>query len=263
MSFEERVFHFPFLQFVPELCRVMEIISEAPFLFSDYLISEAGRVSYDPLGVHPVWGTPSQAPIGEGQKGTPKISITTLWTSFVNILLTSLHGRGLPVASQSIFGEKLLLPPDPTNVEHQQWVKIGQKIPGGLLWLSTRTRPDLSYSVSSAAQVLNKDIELLKVRLRHLLQYVNTTQSLGLLYPYPRDGEMTNFTVYSDAFPLHLPENSHNPAIPFVSPLVIPDTSFTGGHPLMSSEVQKRGKLVREVRGPKDKTNRRERDALS
>ena len=33
--------------------------------------------------------------------------------------------------------------------------------------------------------------------------------------------------------------------------------------PLMSSEVQKRGKLVREVRGPKDKTNGHERDALS
>ena len=33
--------------------------------------------------------------------------------------------------------------------------------------------------------------------------------------------------------------------------------------PLMSSEEQKRGKLVREVGGPKDKTNGRERDALS
>ena len=53
-------------------------------------------------------------------------------------------------------------------------VKIGQKILGGLLWLSTRTCPDLSYSVSSAAQVLTKDIELLKVKLRHLLQYLNT-----------------------------------------------------------------------------------------
>ena len=31
----------------------------------------------------------------------------------------------------------------------------------------------------------------------------------------------------------------------------------------MSSEVQKRGKLVREVRGPRDKTNGRDRDALS
>ena len=54
------------------------------------------------------------------------------------------------------------------NFEHQNWVKIGQKILGRLLWLSTRTRPDLSYSVPSASQVLTKDIELLKVKLRHL-----------------------------------------------------------------------------------------------
>ena len=33
--------------------------------------------------------------------------------------------------------------------------------------------------------------------------------------------------------------------------------------PLMFSEVQKRGELVREVRGPKDKTNGRDKDALS
>ena len=33
--------------------------------------------------------------------------------------------------------------------------------------------------------------------------------------------------------------------------------------PLMSSEVQKRGKLVREIMGPKVKTNGRARDALS
>ena len=33
--------------------------------------------------------------------------------------------------------------------------------------------------------------------------------------------------------------------------------------PLMSSEVQERGELAREVRGPKEKTNGRERDALS
>ena len=39
MSFKERVFRFPFLWFVPGLCRVTEIISEAPFLtfwFSDF-----------------------------------------------------------------------------------------------------------------------------------------------------------------------------------------------------------------------------------
>ena len=91
------------------------------------------------------------------------------------------------------------LPPDPTNSEHQRWIKIGQKMLGGLLWLSTRTRPDLAFAVSSAAQVLTKDIELLKVKLRHLLQYLSTTQTLALLYPYPRDREMTDFAVFSDS----------------------------------------------------------------
>ena len=118
----------------------------------------------------------------------------------MNILLTSQRARELPAVSQSIFGEKLLyhltLPMLSIN---QQWVKIGQKVLRGLLWLPTRTRPDLSYSLSSAAQALTKDIELLEVKLRHLLQYINTTQTLGLLYPYPRHTEMTNFTVYSDA----------------------------------------------------------------
>ena len=74
------------------------------------------------------------------------------------------------------------------------------RILGGLLWLSTRTRPDLrSYSVSSAAQVLTRDLELLKVKLRHLLQYLSTTQTLALLYPYPASREMTDFTIFADA----------------------------------------------------------------
>ena len=70
---------------------------------------------------------------------------------------------------------------------------------GGLLWLSTRARPDLAFAVSSAAQVLTKDLELLKVKLTHLLQYLSTTQTLALLYPYPRDREMTDFAVFSDS----------------------------------------------------------------
>ena len=43
----------------------------------------------------------------------------------------------------------------------------------------------------------------------------------------------------------------HDKSVPFPS------------NPILSAEVQKRGKLVREARGPKDKTNGRERDTLS
>ena len=39
------------------------------------------------------------------------------------------------------------LPPDVTNPDHQEWVKRGQRILGGLLWLSKRTRPDLAFAV--------------------------------------------------------------------------------------------------------------------
>ena len=82
-------------------------------------------------------------------------------------------------------------------------MKRGQRILGGLLWLSTRTRPDLACAVSMAAQVLTKDIHLLKVRLRHLLQYLNTTKTLGLMYNYPKGKDkkhdLTEFTVFSDA----------------------------------------------------------------
>ena len=71
-------------------------------------------------------------------------------------------------------------PPNPNNPEHQEWIKRGLRILGGLLWLSTRTQPDLAFAVSSTAQVLARDLELLRVKLGHLLQYLNTTKSLRL-----------------------------------------------------------------------------------
>ena len=91
------------------------------------------------------------------------------------------------------------LPPDATNPDHQEWVKRGQRILGGFLWLSTRTRPDLAFAVSPAAQVLTKNLELLKVKLRHILQYLNTTRTLGLRYPYPRKRDLMEFTVFGDS----------------------------------------------------------------
>ena len=100
------------------------------------------------------------------------------------------------------FRRETPLPPDPTNIEHPQRVKILQKILGGLLWLSTRTRPDLSYSVSSAAQVLTKDIEGLKAKAAtpFTIHQHYTNPRIALPNgPYPRHREMANFTVYSGA----------------------------------------------------------------
>ena len=94
-------------------------------------------------------------------------------------------------------------PPDMNNPEEAAWVHRAQKILGAFLWLSTRTRPDLACAVSLAAQTVFRDLKLLKVRLRHLLQYLRTTGAKGLLYQFPqgrsvRSG-LTEFTTYCDA----------------------------------------------------------------
>ena len=62
-----------------------------------------------------------------------------------------------------------------------------------------RTRPDLVFAVSPTAQVLTTDLELLKVKLRHILQYLNTTKTTGLLYLYPPRSALTEFTVFGDS----------------------------------------------------------------
>ena len=82
-------------------------------------------------------------------------------------------------------------PLPPNHPDLQDWIKRGQRILGGLRWLSTRTRPDLAFAVSSIAQVLTRDLELLKVKLRRLLQYVNTTKTRGLLYADPKSRSLT------------------------------------------------------------------------
>ena len=94
-------------------------------------------------------------------------------------------------------------PPDMTNADHICWVKRAQKILGALLWLSTRTRPDISCAVSLAAQCLWHNLQDLKVRIKHLLQYLSTTRTFGLLYLHPQNStqssSLTEFAVFSDA----------------------------------------------------------------
>ena len=89
-----------------------------------------------------------------------------------------------------------------TNPEHVEWVKRAQKILGALLWLSTRTRPDIACAVSFAAQALWHNLDHLKIRLRHLLQYLNTTKTFGLLYTFPQKEQpstLSEFTVFADS----------------------------------------------------------------
>ena len=71
--------------------------------------------------------------------------------------------------------------------EHQEWIKRGQRILGGLLWLSTRTRPDLAYSVSSTAQVLTRDLELVKDKASQSTSVSELYQDHGSALPFPKE----------------------------------------------------------------------------
>ena len=55
----------------------------------------------------------------------------------------------------------------------------------------------------------------------------------------------------------------HDKSVPFPSNPIFSEPPPPRPSHSCPSEVQKRGKLVREVRGPKDKTSGRERDPLS
>ena len=115
------------------------------------------------------------------------------------------HAAHLPARKRTTPGDaerlkKVPPPPDPSNPEYHKWIKRGQRILGGVLWLSTRTRPDLAYAVSATARVLTKDLELLKVKRRHILQHLNTTKTKGLFYVHPRKKkEVTEFTIFGDS----------------------------------------------------------------
>ena len=69
-------------------------------------------------------------------------------------LLLEEHASHIPKRARTTTGEAESFKeeqnpsPDQNNPEHLEWIKIGQRIIGALLWFSTRTRPDLSYAVS-------------------------------------------------------------------------------------------------------------------
>ena len=118
--------------------------------------------------------------------------------------------RGTTAAPESFSTKssgEVPLKPDPENPQHQKQIKRAQQILGALLWLSTRTRPDLSYAVAMAASVQTRDLRDLEVRLRHLLQYVSSHPHLGLYYPYPTSNYRSLETFTDASF---APSGSHS-----------------------------------------------------
>lgn len=73
---------------------------------------------------------------------------------------------------------------------------VYQSAIGSLLYLSTRTRPDIAYAVSNVARFSSQPTKEHWTAVKHILRYLNGTRNYGLLYS---SEETNNLTGYSDA----------------------------------------------------------------
>jgi hypothetical protein len=74
--------------------------------------------------------------------------------------------------------------------------KLYQAVVGSLLYLSTKTRPDIAYAVSSVARFCANPTKEHWTAVKRILRYLKGTSSLGLLY---RESTPAELAGYSDA----------------------------------------------------------------
>ena len=84
-----------------------------------------------------------------------------------------------PVGSPVNPGSKLVASEDPKDMCNQQTY---QSVVGSLLYLSTKTRPDITYAVSSIACYCAKPTNDHYTAVKRIVRYLNGTRNFGLLY---------------------------------------------------------------------------------
>ncbi len=77
-------------------------------------------------------------------------------------------------------------------------VKYCQQALGSLLWLVTRTRPDLTWAYSVAASMTTRNPKEAANRVRHMLGYLKNTIELGFVYSRNDEG-LCAIDVHADA----------------------------------------------------------------
>ena len=77
-------------------------------------------------------------------------------------------------------------------------IKEAQKIAGELLWISTRTRPDISYGVSRLCSSCAKSPKWVVETGKQIVKFLNKTQDLSIKYEPPQSEEK-DLQVWTDA----------------------------------------------------------------
>ena len=76
-------------------------------------------------------------------------------------------------------------------------VKEAQRIIGELVWISTRTRPDLSFAINRLASLITKDPQLVIELSKNIWYYLAATIDHGLQFENQEDEKIMN--IYTDA----------------------------------------------------------------
>lgn len=99
-----------------------------------------------------------------------------------------------PVSTASDSESKLV---KKTDEEEDLDQKLYQAAVGGLLYLSTKTRPDISFAVGNAARFCSNPSRAHWTAVKRIMRYLRGTQDLGLMYC--REESIFSCTGYSDA----------------------------------------------------------------
>ena len=91
--------------------------------------------------------------------------------------------------------------PESTEEPSIKEVRDAQRMSGGLLWLSSRTRPDLAYAVSRIAAMATKRPKASLILGKKVLRYLAATKTVGLAYvPYGSEGGGDDGTAKVDTY---------------------------------------------------------------
>ena len=98
-----------------------------------------------------------------------------------------------PTATPIDTGAKLIKATEDSKLFNQE---LYQSAIGSLLYLSTRTRPNIAYAVSSVARFCPKPTMEHWKSIKYTMSYLNGTRNYGLLYDKEKGND---FIGYSDA----------------------------------------------------------------
>ena len=87
-------------------------------------------------------------------------------------------------------------------------VRQAQRMAGGLIWLSTRTRPDVAFMTSRIGMFATVDPEW-SLRLgKRVLRYLVATRDFGLVYPFTTTSTNTSTTTRERQAPILWGDNA-------------------------------------------------------